>query len=209
MGGWGSGSYYRIRSGKGVAESSLPLDIRKLKRQGLIFPGSWISSSWSTGGNVHSSISAIVNEDHLLLKYTHKKTEDIEQKIYFTYTPCNYGGKRIWFSCPFCGRRCAVIYSCGKYFACRICGNLTYKTSNETYTDRKASKANKLRKLIGAKPGAFNHLPIFKPKGMHYKTWIRIRFRIQSLEGFIFIDFDRKLDILHGNLNKEKNDSGS
>ena len=207
MGGCGSGSYLRIGS-KRTAENSLPLDIRKLKRQDCLIPGRWFSWQWSIGGNVHSSIGANVHEDYLLLQYTHKKTEGIKQRIYFDWTQCNYGGKRIWFCCPHCGRRCAVIYGCGKYFACRVCCNLTYDICNETHTDRRASKANKLRKLIGAKPGAFNHLPIFKPKGMHQKTWERIRFRIQSLEGIIFMDMGKKLDILRGNLNK-KNDSGS
>ena len=55
MGGWGSGSYYRMgRSGKRTAEGSLPLDIRVLKRKGLLTPGGTITSKWSRGGNVPS-----------------------------------------------------------------------------------------------------------------------------------------------------------
>lgn len=196
MGGWGSGSYYRIKSTKGTIESSLPLDIRELKRKSLLVPGGMITSKWSRGGNVHSSIGAIVYKDHLLLRYTHKKIEEVEQKIYFTYTPCNYGGERIWFQCPFCGRRCAVIYSCGKYFACRVCGDLTYQTCNETPMDRRFSKANKLRKRIEADPGAFNSLPYFKPKGMHQTTWARIRNEIQCLEHIGIAEMGRRLGIL-------------
>ncbi|MBT6340861.1 MAG: hypothetical protein HOJ48_16350 [Desulfobacula sp.] len=195
MGGWGSGSYYRMRSSKGMAESSLPLDIRELKRKGLLTPGGTITTKWSRGGNVHSSIGAIVYKDHLLLRYTHKKTDVVEQNVFFTYTPCNYGGERIWFQCPFCGRRCAVIYSYGKYFACRICCNLTYETCNETPRDRRFSKADKLRKRIGAEPGSFNPLPYFKPKGMHQTTWDRIRGEIQYLEGIGFVELGRMLGI--------------
>lgn len=197
MGGWGSGSYLRISS-KRTVERSLSLDVRKLKRNNCLTPEKCFSWQWSTGGNVRSSIGATVHENHLLLQYRYKETEAVEQKIYFTFTPCNYAGKRVWFSCPFCGRRCAVIYSCGKYFACRICCNLTYRTSNETPTDRRARRANKLRKRIGATPGVLNHLPIFKPKGMHQLTWDRIMNEIQYLEGFVFKDMDKKLDILRG-----------
>ena len=182
MGGWGSGSYVRTGSSKGTAEKSLPLDVRKLNRKGLLVPGGWITSKWSTGGNVHASIGAEVREDYLLLKYTHNKTEAVEQRIPFTWTPCNYGGKRVWFICPYCGRRCAVVYSGGKYFACRKCCNLTYQSCNETAMDRKYRRANNLRQRIGAKPGAFNSLPIFKPKGMHQTTWDRLRWKIQLLE---------------------------
>lgn len=181
MGGWGSGSYIRTGSSKRTAERSLPLDIRQLKRSGCLAPGQGLSWKWSRGDRVHASIGAEVRKDHLLLKYTHN-TEQVEQRIYFTWTPCNYGGARVWFLCPHCGKRVAVIYSGGKYFACRKCCNLTYLSCNETAMDRKYRRANNFRQKIGARPGCFNPLPIFKPKGMHQTTWDRIRWKIQILE---------------------------
>ncbi len=195
MGGWRSGSYYRGRSGKCTVEGSLPLDIRKVKRDGCLTPGRWFAWQWSTGGSVHASIGATVYEDFLHLDYTHKKTEDIQQRIYFDWTPCNYGGKRVWFRCPCCGRRCAVVYSGGKYFACRVCCNLTYAICNETPRERRFTKAGKLRKKIAAKAGAANPLPIFKLKNMHQKTWDRIRRKIELLENRGFADLDRMITL--------------
>jgi hypothetical protein len=75
-----------------------------------------------------------------------------------------------------------VLYFGGKYFACRGCCNLTYRSCNETAMDRKYRRSNDLRRRIGAKPGCFDSLPIFKPKGMHQVTWNRIRLEIQHLE---------------------------
>jgi len=48
-------------------------------------------------------------------------------------THCNYGGKRYWFLCPICKKRVAKIYlpSGGKYFACRSCNYLTYRSCKE------------------------------------------------------------------------------
>ena len=195
MGGWGSGSYYRIRKYKRTAENSLPLDVRKLKRHGCLTPGRWFFWQWSTGDNVHSSIGATVYKDHLLLKYTHKKTEDVEQKIYFDWTPCYYGSERVWFRCPFCGRRCAIIYIQEKYFTCRLCCGLTYQTCNETPRDRRFSKANKLRKRLGAKPGAFHFLPYFKPKGMHQTTWVKIKIEIKCLEAKSIAELFRMMGV--------------
>ena len=169
------------------AESALPLDIRKLHREKLLNPGTRITSTWSTGGNVHSRISATAFDDCLVLDYSHNG-EPVKQTISFSWTQCNYGGKRIWFCCPFCGRRCAIIYGAGKYFGCRVCYNLTYESCNENKRDRRFSKADRLRRKIGAKPGAFNPLPLFKPKGMHYKTWMRIRNQIQHLESIGFAE---------------------
>jgi hypothetical protein len=171
------------------------LDIRKLKRDGLLMPGGWINSKWSRNGQVHSSVSASVYDDKLVLQYTYQKKENVEQPIRFAWTRCNFGGKRIWFVCPYCGRRCAVIYSCGKYFACRICGNVAYRTQNETHRERLFTKAEKLREKIGAKAGAANPLPIFKPKNMHYTTWLRIRWQIEILESRGFADMDRMISL--------------
>jgi hypothetical protein len=182
MGGWGSGRIFWFGSTRRVAESSLPVDIRELKRKGLLIPGGWITSKWSRNGQVHSSIGASVYDDKLVLKYTYQKTENVEQPIRFAWTWCNFGGKRIWFVCPYCGRRCAVVYSCGKYFAYRICRNVAYQTQNETWQDRLFTKANKLREKIGADPGAFNPLSYFKSKHMRYKTWDRIKWQIITLE---------------------------
>lgn len=195
MGGWGSGSYYRRSSGKNTAESSLPLDVRRLKRTGCLIPGKYFEWQWSTGGNVRASIGITVQEDYLKLQYTHKKTEAIKQRISFDRTPCNYSGERVWFICPHCGRRCAVVYGAGKYFSCRKCYNLTYETCNETPRDRLSSKANKLRKKIGGQPGCLNPLPIFKPKGMHQRTWDKIRYQIRQLEGHVLADMGRQLDL--------------
>jgi len=43
-------------------------------------------------------------------------------------TPCHYGGRRWWFRCPGCNRRCRILYRPPEstYFACRVCHNLTY-----------------------------------------------------------------------------------
>ncbi len=192
MGGWGSGR--PSGSGKRKAEDCLPLDIRKWNRQGLIFPGSSITSSWSVGGQVHSSIGAVALADRLTLQYKYRG-EPVEQDIMFTWTRCHFGGQRIWLVCPFCSRRCAVVYSYGKYFACRICGNIAYSTQNESCRERLFTKADKLRKKIGARAGAANPLPIFKPLNMHSTTWMRIRWQIELLENSGFADLDRMMTL--------------
>jgi len=182
MGGWGSGSYYRLGSSKRTTSESLPLDIRKIKRSGRLSPGQRFSWQWSRGGNVHASIGAEVMEDCLILKYTHNKTDAVEQRITFSWTSCNYGGKRVWFICTHCGKRVAVLYSGGKYFACRGCCKLTYQSCNETAMDRKFRRANNLRDKIRAKPGCANPLLLFKPKGVHQTTWDKIRWEIMKIE---------------------------
>jgi len=79
---------------------------------------------------------------HINLHYTHTSNWDGEKSdmnldIKMTTTPCNLGGKRYWFICPltkngqYCGRRVGVIYSIGKWFGCRHCGNIAYQAQFE------------------------------------------------------------------------------
>lgn len=67
---------------------------------------------------------------------------DIQNKYPIVATPCNYGGLRYWFICPaskngvYCGRRVGKLYlPVGyKYFACRHCYELTYRSKIELYS---------------------------------------------------------------------------
>ena len=60
--------------------------------------------------------------------------------ISVTTTPCRYGGKRNWFSCPLikngkkCNQRVGILYKSGSYWGCRNCFNLTYRSRVERKT---------------------------------------------------------------------------
>jgi hypothetical protein len=72
----------------------------------------------------------------ITLTYRHKRYgqewEDVRQDVPLDWTPCHFGGERPWFICGNCGRRVAVIYGAGKYFACRHCYDLTYRSCQES-----------------------------------------------------------------------------
>jgi hypothetical protein len=69
-----------------------------------------------------------------------------DQVVSTTSTPCNFGGKRLWFACPGlyrqlygdryykgCGRLCTALYlpDGAGAFACRECHGLTYRSTQE------------------------------------------------------------------------------
>ena len=191
MGGWGSGASWGY--GKRICEDALRLDIRKIKRRDCLNPGNQFSWQW-TFRDSKSSIGIKVHDQHVVLNYIHKK-EPVEQQIPLDWTSCHCGGKRSWWRCPHCGRRCAVLYSAGKYFSCRACQGLVYTSTCETARDRKFRRANELRQKIGAKLGSLNRLPMFKPKGMHQNTWDRIMLEIRTLEHQGFMDIDRMMGL--------------
>lgn len=134
---------------KNQAEWSNRLSVFFLKKHGYLdrnFSYKAGSISWSYGGEPKSNISFYVGRNdwgtpeettHINLQYTHTDSwsgekSNMDCRVNLTTTPCNYGGVRYWFICPltkngiYCGRRVGVIYSIGKWFGCRKCGNIAY-----------------------------------------------------------------------------------
>ena len=96
------------------------------------------------------------------------------QPIDIGRTPCRFGGYRLWFRC-FCGRYVSAIYSPnGGRWACRHCYRLTYATRQAIPRDRQLLRAQRIRRRLG---GSANMLEPFppKPKGMHRRTYDRLR----------------------------------
>ena len=57
-------------------------------------------------------------------------SEELNYEIKLATTPCNYGGFRYWFLCPKCNRRVVKLYL-NKYYYCRHCHNLTYRSCQQ------------------------------------------------------------------------------
>lgn len=176
MGGFGSGNWSSC-GGKTKAEDVRRIDIRNLKRNGLLIPGISGPLFWSCGGELCGSIIVRAEDDRLVLSYSSRASDDewksINENIYFDYTSCNYGGERKWFLCPHCSKRVGVLYGAGIRFLCRHCYNLTYSSQNEDFTTRMYRKSRKIRNKLGVSGGVAE--PIWqKPKGMHWKTFSRL-----------------------------------
>jgi len=99
-----------------------------------------------------------------------------------TWTACHFGGHRPWFVCSihssgrYCGRRVAVLYLADKLFACRRCYGLTYASQREALYLRDVDKAQKIRMRLGGSTVMSERFPD-KPKGMHWRTYDRLRHR--------------------------------
>lgn len=84
---------------------------------------------------VNEKINLQNNYMYLNLDYT-EQGESINYNVPLVTTACYFGGKRYWFICPLvvngkpCEKRVGVLYKCGKYFGCRHCYNLSYRSRN-------------------------------------------------------------------------------
>lgn len=184
MGGPGSGNHIRLGT-KATTESQHRVDIRYLKKQGLFYAGTVGALFWSRNGEKTGSLEYRIETERMILNYRSRphggEWVDVEETVYFDKTPCNYGGLRYWFLCPGCGQRVALLYGAGKYFLCRHCYNLTYASQQEDRLFRLLRKVQNIRERLGLS-GATDEPIIFKPKGMHQKTFDRLRFEVERNE---------------------------
>src|SRR6516162_2464214 len=123
-------------------EQMLALDIRKLRRRGYLRSGSHFNWRWSLQGEPCGNIGVLVSDTAATLSYT--RTSHDEKPIQYKYdatlerTACQFGGDRVWFRCPRCYRRCAVIFGLARdgRFGCRKCLRLAYSSEAEDPVQR-------------------------------------------------------------------------
>lgn len=171
------GGYYGGRKGwRRKVEAQHAIDIRRIKQKGVLYDGFTGTLIWRNRGEETGRVDIRVSSKSITLNYRCRKPgeewEPMNVKIALECTPCNYGGKRTWMLCPYCQRRCAVLYLADKTPACRKCYDLAYYSEGETRLDRIMRKARKAQEKIGYDKGNLDEL-ILKPKGMHWKTYER------------------------------------
>src|SRR5215218_5276421 len=184
LGGEGSGNWYRFDKKTTTGECH-SVDVRYLHREGLLESGRWFTLRWSRAGRETGSIRGVVEgsdrPERVLLLYRHRigpgdEWEDVQEPVPLTWTACNFGGERPWFICPGtrCGRRVAVLYGLGRYSLCRRCYGLVYESQRENGMHRALRRAQAIRERL---QGSANMTKLFpeKPKGMHWKTYERLR----------------------------------
>lgn len=183
MGGVGSGNWYRWDT-KVTTDECHSVHVRYLYRQNLLKGGNFFSLRWSRAGRETGSIRGVVEGDErperVILSYRYRapggEWEDVKEPVPLEWTPCNFGGERPWFLCPGvrCGRRVAVLYGPGKYFLCRHCYGLSYESQRESTLYRALHKAQEIRERLGGSANMTLPFPE-KPKGMHWRTYERLR----------------------------------
>ena len=198
MGGYGSGRQY----GGSCTDDYRWIDIRRWQRDSLISPGRQINWQWLQNGEQVASIGARVETDQIRLIYSYQRhgeeRENLDYPVRLQTTVCHYGGLRYWFTCPAvgCGRRVAVMYLGGKYFACRHCYRLAYRSQRETDDDRASRKADKIRDKLKWDRGILNTMG-GKPKGMHWKTYYRVWREYHKVSDQVLLGISKKLGIVN------------
>jgi len=67
----------------------------------------------------------------------------------------------------------AKLYDGGKYFLCRHCYDLTYRSRKDGQKNRALHKCQRIRQRLGGSANMSEPFPP-KPKGMHFDTYIKL-----------------------------------
>lgn len=173
MGGYGSGRW-AWHSKKDTVDDCRTLSIFDLKREGVLEQGirrfgSWVWRNAHTNeqrASIGYELNTLQAVGFIRLYYTVSHWQgdkfDMDYWVRLATTPCQFGGERWWFVCPLatngqdCKRRVGKLYlpSGGRYFGCRHCYDLTYRSSQESDKQVQALKRlGMLAILQGMKTG--------------------------------------------------------
>src|SRR5262245_19499416 len=104
------------------------------------------------------------------------------QSIAVQWSWCHFGGARPWVMCPHCHRRVGKVYSNGgSYTPCRVCYQLRYASQRRGAKSRRYLQALKLRLRLGGIASLAEPFPE-RPRGMHRRTYHRLRSRAERIE---------------------------
>jgi hypothetical protein len=143
------------------------IDTADLRRSELLAPGTR-TGSFKWGGTCSESsvnFTLIVEENTASLHVAYEVMRTGEQLCYairLITGPCQFGGKRWWFLCPLaaegkaCSRRVRKLYLAGRYFGCRQCHSLTYRSTQES--DGRVYAALRGERELGSAKGFQNML---------------------------------------------------
>ncbi len=160
MGGIGSGA--RRSTHIGNVEEMLALDIRALRRLGVVCVGECIIDTlhWSIGALRTASARLRIDLSDIerggVMTISGEMTDGaISQHVGIEMVPSSFGGHRCYFICPFTSRRCEVLYYAGGRFGSREAQRLNYAVQGMNEVSRARRKMAKLRSRLcgsGGKP---------------------------------------------------------
>jgi hypothetical protein len=149
MGGRGSGAWQSY-SAKETVEECLTLDLSTIGLGSLITWEACASGKLQVGRG--SWMNYTLANNVLELTYTFKTGPSAGQPVRCLIAICatqpHFGGRRLWWECPQCERRCRKLYlaSGEKTYRCRVCADLTYLSTRRLH---RQIIQERVRQLLG------------------------------------------------------------
>lgn len=194
MGGQGSGGWnlkYEY-----TTSDLFRLDVNQLREQGYFDWPFQRQMTWSTNGIVQLDLKVRYERGMLHLRdattLREPEADPFAQEIELASRTSAVGGETALFKCPRCHSVRAHLYLYHTVFICRECAGLTYRSRRERKSTRAFRKWTKLSKMLGGiKMDEWYSAP--RPKGMHNRTFERLKIEISEIENDIHLEFGEPL----------------
>ncbi len=164
MGGSGSG---RWQQGKPLTTERMALDIRDMRAAARAM---WlINWRWNDG----TTVSVLFSQGMATVETRVPDRTIDPTEVELDATPLHFGGHRIWWRCPCCHARVAVLYWQRWRWQCRKCADLVHKSTRQGGLSRAYVKLNKVRRALGWGGGMLSPMGA-RRKGMQWSTYARL-----------------------------------
>lgn len=172
-----------------VEDFGCVLDLAWLRRTGNCAPGHTGRITWSARGVEKASVGYTVEFGGLRLCYqlgTAGSVASVTEFLPIVTTATQFGGRRQWFSCPGCGRRCRIVYR-QERFRCRRCLGAHHASKYQNTAANICARRWRLRSQLEGREGMALPLGLDdgfppKPPRMHWTTYRRLQSMDQRLE---------------------------
>lgn len=148
MGGINSGRRRSVH--RGAVEQFPVIDLRVLRRAGLLKPG---ECTYDTLRWRNQDLEVL--EVRILVDLSDADDASIrivgdvpDQRAAIECVPCPFGGQRCYFRCPLTGTRCEQLFLIDGIFASRTAHRLTYASQSEDGLSRARRKVRKLHRQV-------------------------------------------------------------
>ena len=181
MGGFGSGCYARV-GGAPKVEDYRCIDLADLRRWRMLRPGGLRVIVFGREKPEHLWVRTRADGAGLLLIKRSPAGALGKLFVPFAYTPTACGGRRRWFLCPGCRRRCRCLYG-RDTLACRQCRGAKYASQSEKSQWRALRRADSLRRRLDPRSTAYGIDPQFPPKPprMRWRTYAELQRKDEAL----------------------------
>ena len=135
--------------------------------------------------------------------YTDRLEYNRGERLYFSFVPNHYEGpQRVYFLCPYCDRRCRMLYWHWHDFKCRLCAQLNY--DSQQVTKGCDAAIHKINTILQSKFGVKRTLPPVevmdyypgRPSGMHWQTYDCLLQEISRLKEVYAQGFYKKVSTM-------------
>ncbi|MFM1988274.1 MAG: hypothetical protein RJA99_1231 [Pseudomonadota bacterium] len=131
----------------------MSIDVRRLAREGLLSRPGWSGWTWSQDGERIGSIGLRVNPG-LSVTFEFNQTRQgksrpVSATAWLESTPCAFGGRRWWWRCPNCSRRCARLFIVTGGLGCLSCLRMVHLSQRMTPIDRSWRRTQKAEAALG------------------------------------------------------------